>query len=209
MPIGEGEVGSGQSGDDIVLAFRTQESRAQGRIVRLGAAVDTILAGHAYPDAVSEVLGRAVALVAMLGSLLNANGRLILQTKTDGPLRQIVVSLTAPGDMRALASFDAARVAQSAAAGEAALVGSGHLAMTIDPGGEEPRTQGIVAVTAQTLADAAHDYFRQSEQVPTFIRLAVARHSVRGGGWHWRAGGLILQRLPTDLLAEGVAGHGG
>ena len=24
--------------------------------------------------------------------------------------------------------------------------------------------------------DAAHTYFRQSEQLPTFIRLAVARH---------------------------------
>jgi molecular chaperone Hsp33 len=49
--------------------------------------------------------------------------------------------------------------------------------------------------------DAAHTYFRQSEQLPTFIRLAVARHYNRGEGegaraWHWRAGGLMIQQLP-------------
>ena len=39
-------------------------------------------------------------------------------------------------------------------------------------------------------------YFRQSEQLPTFVRLAIARHysGVGGdGGWHWRAGGIMVQ----------------
>jgi molecular chaperone Hsp33 len=76
--------------------------------------------------------------------------------------------------------------------------------MTIDRGGDKDRYQGIVAVDHEPLVDAAHTYFRQSEQLPTFIRLAVARHygpaQSEGGQriWHWRAGGLMIQQLPRE-----------
>jgi molecular chaperone Hsp33 len=92
------------------------------------------------------------------------------------------------------------------------LLGKGHLAMTIDPGGTQPRTQGIVALDNQSLAEAAYTYFRQSEQIPTFVRLAVARHQLRSSAsapaaWHWRAGGIIIQQLPDD--AGGAAASRG
>jgi molecular chaperone Hsp33 len=56
--------------DDIVLPFRTVRSGAIGRVVRLGPAVDEILSHHAAPAAVSQALGEAVALTAMLGTAL-------------------------------------------------------------------------------------------------------------------------------------------
>lgn len=212
---GENETGTtGTAGDDAVQAFRTLASRAQGRIVRLGITADSIIAGHNYPEPVSRILGEALALTAMLGTLLHANGRLILQTKTDGPLHRLVVDFNAPGRMRGLASFStdglAAMIAEGRT-GQGDLIGSGHLAMTIDPGGSQPRTQGIVALSGNTLTDAALTYFRQSEQIPTFVRLAVARHSVRSAdgtqpAWRWRAGGLILQQLPEDAGQSGVKG---
>jgi molecular chaperone Hsp33 len=200
---------SAPGSDDRVLPFRTESSGAQGRLVRLGASCDEILARHNYPEPVSRVLGEALALTALLGSLLQANGRLILQTQTDGPLRQIAVNYVNPGSLRGLASFDEARVEQLVREGDTGagnLMGSGHLAMTIDPGGGQPRTQGIVALARNTLAQAAYTYFRQSEQIPTFVRLAVARHQVRTGSgaagtWRWRAGGLIVQQLPDDARA--------
>ena len=200
--------------DDLVLAFRTLASRAQGRIVRLGPAVDEILARHAFPEPVTRTLGEALALSAMLGSLLHADGRLILQTKTDGPLHMLVVDYADPGRVRATAGFDAARLAAlliDGPVGQGHLLGAGHLAMTIDPGGAEPRTQGIVALAHHTLGEAALTYFRQSEQIPTFVRIAVARHQVRAETgadpvWRWRAGGMILQRLPEDVGRRGPKG---
>jgi molecular chaperone Hsp33 len=206
--------------DNTVMAFRTEASRTQGRLVRLGGAVDDILRRHDYPDAVSEVLGEALALTAMLGSVLRPNGKLILQTKSDGPLGLIAVNFFSPGRMRALATFNSGRLAELSSGGrvhQGRLLGSGHLALTIDPGGEEVRTQGIVALANQSLTQAAHAYFHQSEQIPTFIRLAVARHSAPGSGkgWHWRAGGLLLQQLPSDVreaakgedIGEGLLGE--
>lgn len=203
----------GAAGDDRVLAFRTLASRTQGRVVRLARTADDILTRHAYPEPVSRTLGEALALSAMLGSLLHANSRLILQTKTDGPLHMLVVDITSPGRMRGLAGFDAARLVELTAQsrlGQGHLLGSGHLAMTIDSGGPEPRTQGIVALANHGLTQAAHTYFRQSEQIPTFVRLAVARHQVRRANgeepvWQWRAGGLILQQLPEDVGRGGAS----
>lgn len=189
-----------ESRDDIVVPFATVRSRIAGRIVRLGQAADAVLASHDYPAPVSEVLGEALSLTALLGHPLPPGGRLILQTKTDGPMGFLVVQYDAPGALRGYASFKADRIAEfmkDTTATKGQLLGTGHMAMTIDPGGSQTSYQGIVQLTGGTLADAAHAYFRQSEQLPTFISLATARHFTAGVGWRWRAGGLMVQHVPA------------
>jgi len=189
--------------DDLVLPFATVRSRVSGRIVRLGSAVNTVLTSHDYPAPVSEALGQAMALTALLGNPLKPGGRLILQTKSDGPLGFLVAHYDAPGKLRGYASFDADGVAAlGAKPDQGVLLGKGRLAMTLDPGGSHVSHQGIVALDGGTLTDAAHSYFRQSEQLPTFIRVAVARHFIGRDAegrqqWRWRAGGLILQHVPA------------
>ncbi len=198
------------SPDNIVLPFGTVRSRMAGRIVRLGDAVDRVLTGHDYPDAVSQTLGEALALTALLGQPIKPGGRLILQTKTDGPLGFLVAQYASPGGLRGYASFDRVRMAALAADGRVdprQIIGKGRMALTIDPGGEQESHQGIVPLEGGTLSEAANAYFRQSEQLPTFIALAVARHMApgpvaadsQGGsrGWRWRAGGLVLQHVPA------------
>jgi molecular chaperone Hsp33 len=190
--------------DDLVLPFRTVKSDVVGRVIRLGRVVDTILTRHAYPEPVSHALGQALALTAMLGTALKSEAKLILQTKTDGPLDFLVADFVAPGKLRGYASFDKAdaRLASTKDCGDqGALLGKGHVAMTIDPGDDRNRYQGVVPLEHEPLVEAAHTYFRQSEQLPTFIRLAVARHYGPHGGdarpsWSWRAGGLMIQQLP-------------
>lgn len=192
------------SGDDIVLPFDTIRSGVKGRLVRLGASIDSILSRHAYPDPVSETLGHAIALTALLGATLGTDGRLSLQTKSDGPIGFLFVDLEAPGKLRATASFSADRVEAAASEQrsripEGALLGRGYLALTLDPGGGQDRAQGIVELNGDSISAAAHAYFRQSEQLPTYLRLAIAKHRVAGGtgpeSWRWRAGGLIVQHM--------------
>lgn len=193
------------SPDDIVLPFGTVRSRMAGRIVRLGAAVDRVLTGHDYPEPVSQVLGEALALTALLGQPIKPGGRLILQTKSDGPLGFLVAHYDSPGGLRGYASYDRARLDKLLDDGggriaPGALLGTGRMAMTIDPGGEQESHQGIVPLDGGSLADAAHTYFKQSEQLPTYIALAVARNMVMGSAgaaWTWRAGGLIVQHVPA------------
>ena len=187
------------SADDTVQPFEVSALDLRGRVVRLGPAVDAILAPHNYPPPVAKLLGEAVALTVLLGSALKIDGRFILQTQTDGPVRMLVVDFRSPGMVRACARFDAARVAGAIEAGKAtagALLGHGHLAMTIDQGTDTSRYQGLVALDGGSLEDAAHEYFKSSEQIPTRVRLAVGEEMSPGAGHRWRAGGMLLQFLP-------------
>src|SRR4029453_4517967 len=148
---------------------------------------------HDYPPSVAKLLGEAVVLTVLLGSALKIEGRFILQTQTDGPVRMLVVDYTTPDRIRACARFDAARVSAAIAVGAAqsgALIGRGHLAMTIDRGLDTNPYQGLVALHGGSLEDAAHEYFRRSEQIPTRVRLAVAeefRAGAEGVRHRWRA----------------------
>ena len=197
--------------DDIVLPFEVSSLDLRGRIVRLGPVVDEILEKHAYPKPVAKLLGEAIVLTVMLGSALKIEGRFILQTQADGPVRMLVVDFTAPGKVRACARYDKHRVAEAIDAGEThagALLGRGHLAMTVDQGPDMNRYQGLVALEGGSLEDAAHEYFLRSEQIPTRVRLAVAEEfrQAEGGASHrWRAGGIMLQFLPKSPERARVA----
>ena len=68
--------------DDLVLPFRAVKSGINGRLVRIGSAVDTVLSRHDYPEPVARILGEALTLAAMLGAALKFESKLILQTKT-------------------------------------------------------------------------------------------------------------------------------
>jgi molecular chaperone Hsp33 len=186
--------------DDRVQAFQVDPLDLRGRIVRLGPALDEVLAHHDYPAPVARLLAQATTLAVLLGSTLKQMGRFILQTQSDGPVDMMVVDITAPDRVRAYARFDEKKIA-AALRGEAdagALLGRGHLAMTIEPGGEQNRYQGVVALEGEGLQAAAHRYFVQSEQIPSRLRLAVGEEMHAGGKPSWRAGGLLVQFLPRE-----------
>jgi len=186
--------------DDLILPFQAEHAEVSGRLVKLGPTVDTILSRHAYPEAVSQLLGEAVALTALLGAALKFEGKFILQASTDGPVDLLVADYQVPGGLRGYARFSPERLAALPPDGR--LLGDGHLAMTIDRGLETERYQGVVPLEGDNLTEAADTYFRQSEQLPTLIKLAVARHYRAGkaGGrpWTWRAGGLLVQKLTRE-----------
>jgi molecular chaperone Hsp33 len=182
--------------DDAVLPFEVASLDLRGRLTRLGPALDDVLTRHDYPAPVGKLLGEAIVLTTLLGSALKFDGRFILQTQTDGPVSFLIVDFQAPDRLRAYARFDATRLKGAADSG--ALLGRGHLAMTIDQGPDMSRYQGLVALEGGSLEDAAHEYFLRSEQIPTRVRLAVGEEWRGGEGpkHRWRAGGMLLQFLP-------------
>jgi molecular chaperone Hsp33 len=192
MPVSRLVSDEGQ--DDRILPFAVEPLDLRGRVVRLGNAIDGILGQHDYPAPVARLLGEAAALTVLLGSVLKFDGRLQLQTRSDGVVNMLVVDFDAPDGLRAFARFDAERLGNARTSAD--LLGRGHLALTIEQGSDVSRYQGIVALEGQGLEEAAHQYFRQSEQIPTFVRLAVAEN-LTGAGTQWRAGGLMAQFLPA------------
>ena len=203
MP-GEIEPDAGEAGFDRILRFTLPERNARGRIVRLGPVLDEILSAHTYPASIRHLLAEALALAALLGSLLKDNdedaagGQLTLQAQTEDGAVKLLVCDFRGGELRGYVQHDAAKVAALGVNPALfALFGRGYLAITFDIGSTGKRYQGIVPLEGASLAEACEAYFAQSEQVPTMIRVAV-----RSGPQGCVAGGLLVQHL-----AEGEEGR--
>jgi molecular chaperone Hsp33 len=193
----------GFAGDDHVVPFEVGPLDVRGRTVQLGPMLDQILERHDYPEPVARLLAEVCVLTVLLGTALKFDGKFILQTRSDGPVDMLVADFTTPRSLRAYARFDAERLAEAVASSNdrpGQLLGNGVLALTIDQGAYTQRYQGIVQLDGASLEDVARVYFRQSEQIPTDVRLSVAKQLMPGGDGvkeHWRAGGILAQFLPA------------
>jgi len=191
------------AGDDRVVPFQVEGLDVRGRAVQLGPLLNTILARHDYPAPVARLLAEAIVLTALLGTSLKFDGKFTVQTEGDGPVDLLVADFSSPDSLRAYARYDEEALAAAVKEGQtspADLLGNGILAFTIDQGRGMQPYQGIVPLDGSSLEEIAGVYFRQSEQIPTKVRLGVAELFDRGTDGkprhNWRAGGLISQFLP-------------
>jgi molecular chaperone Hsp33 len=202
-------------GWDAALPFQLDALGVRGRMVRLSESLDAVIGRHGYPPAVARPLAEAMVLCATLATSLKYDGIFTLQISGDGPIGLLVTDFTTDGALRGYAQFDSWKLAVALGAGSDGtlisgeapdgyvpkLFGHGRLTFTVDQGRHTERYQGVVPLEGATLADCAHTYFRQSEQLPTGIKI-VARHETDGDGpgnagkGHWRASALMVQQMP-------------
>ncbi|MEM7041634.1 MAG: Hsp33 family molecular chaperone HslO [Pseudomonadota bacterium] len=186
--------------DDIARPFQLEQSALRGRLIRLGDTVDIVLTRHDYPPAVSRLLGEMFVLAATLAGGLKFKGTFSLQTRSDGPISLMVADCTHDGGMRGYAKFDAEAVAACADETVPSLLGKGHFAVTVDQDHGGAAYQGLVELEGDSLTDCIHQYFRQSEQVKTGMKIAVEHLDDGAGTAFWRAGAVMVQCLPEDEL---------
>ena len=126
----------------------------------------------------------------------------------DGPVKLVVIEATGKRTLRGLAQWHEDRAGELGASGGpvagdligdgstagavptsllGSLLGKGHAVMTIDPGADKERYQGIAPLADGGLAATIGEYFERSEQLPTRLWLAADDE---------RASGLLLQMLP-------------
>ncbi|MDZ4375848.1 MAG: Hsp33 family molecular chaperone [Phenylobacterium sp.] len=183
--------------DDLVGAFQIEGEPVRGRVARLGPAIDEILRGHDYPEPVANLLGEACALAALVGSNLKFDGRLIVEARGAGAVRYVVADYDTSGGLRGYCRFDPDEVSSASSGflrpGARSLLGEGVFMMTVDQGPDMDRYQGVTAIEGETLALCAEQYFAQSEQTPTRVRLAVGADQDA-----WRAGGFMIQYIAGD-----------
>ncbi|HEY0621573.1 Hsp33 family molecular chaperone HslO [Sphingomonas sp.] len=179
---------------DRTVNFTIPARHARGRVARLGPVLDRILSAHGYPAPIERVLAEALTLTALLGSTLkNSGGQLTLQAQTQGGIIKLLVCDYKGGELRGYVQFDAERLAELGDNPSLyALFNQGYLAVTFDQAATGERYQGIVPLDGGSLAEAAENYFDQSEQIPTLVRLGIG-HDAQG---KCIAGGLFLQHLP-------------
>lgn len=168
---------------DRLQRFLFENLPIRGELAQLDLAWRTALGRRAYPPAVRQVLGEAVAAAVLLSATIKFDGLLTLQIQARGPLRLLVVQVSSHHTLRGLARWDG----NPAPAALRELCDDGTLILTLDLGlGQDPY-QGVVGLHGGSLAEALEDYFGRSEQLPTRIRLAADERT---------AAGLLLQKLP-------------
>ena len=183
----------GMAPTDSILSFAIPAKHCRGRVTRLGPVLDDILAAHDYPPVIRDILAEAVCLTAMLGALLkDEESQLTLQAQTEAGVISLLACDYKDGALRGYVEFDRERLAaQPVEPSLMALFGKGYLAITFDQPQPRGRNQGIVPLEGASLAEAVQNYFFQSEQIPTLIRVAIDETA-----GEVVAGGLLVQHLP-------------
>lgn len=168
---------------DNICRFIFEDIPVRGEIVRLQESYQTAITNHHYPTDVGKLLGEALAAVTLLCETMKFEGRLIIQTQSDGFVDPLVVQCNHQRWIRGIAKYSDQDPLQLP------LLGSGQLAITILPNNTTERYQGIVNINPNGLASTLEDYFRQSEQLNTRIWLFANKVT---------AGGLLLQEIPSE-----------
>lgn len=186
-------------GFDRVLAFTVPARHARGRVVRLGPVLETVLSAHDYPKVVKHVLAEALVLTSLMGSLLkDEEGQITFQAQAKGGAVDLLVCDYRGGEIRGYLRHDPEMVkALEEDCSLEAMFGTGYLAITFDLATTNERYQGVVPLEGASLAQACENYFAQSEQLPTLIRIAV-----RSNGDRCTAGGILVQHFPDGEVGR-------
>ncbi len=199
--------------DDTVLPFQLDRSDIRGRVARLDGVLDRVLEQHNYPAAIEALVAEMALLTALIGQTVKLRWKLSLQVRGDGPVRLIATDFYAPaeegapGRIRAWASFDKDRLDNGA--DPFSQIGKGYFAILIDQGEGTAPYQGITPISGGSLSSCAETYFAQSEQLPTRFSLSFGKSTEPGRGESWRAGGMMLQKMPkASPFASGEGGSG-
>ena len=185
--------------DDLIQPFLIEESGLRGRLIRMGPTVSDVIGRHDLPPAVQSLMAEFVVLASALSATLKFDGVFTLQAKGNGPVSLMAADVTTDGGVRAYASVGDDMPDETEIEGSPVprLFGAGYLAFTVDQGEHAELYQGIVELQGATLIDCVHHYFQQSDQFSAAITMAAEKDG-KGG---WRAGALMLQRLPEDELS--------
>lgn len=188
--------------DDVCLPFQIEGQDIKGRVVRLGRSVDEILSKHNYPDTICKMMGETLAFTALIGSLMKYDGILTTQMKGKGPFKVLVSDFFKDannhniGDIRGYASFEDGVVEGDRL--DEMFGDNGYMAITIDQGKFMERYQGIVKLEGENLTNAAEEYFRSSEQLPTKVMLSCEKDE----NGKWQAGAIMIQHYARNTEDE-------
>ena len=171
---------------DSLQRFIFDNAAIRGEWVHLHDTWQAVTSRRSYPVVLQTLLGEMMSAAALLAATVKIDGRLVLQIKSTGPVKVLMVECTSDDTLRAFAQWDEdATLAEDATLVD--LTGEGTLAITIEVDGAAQPYQGVVALDGGSIPELLETYFRQSEQLKTRVWLSANTDM---------AAGLLLQQLP-------------
>ncbi|MCL1131059.1 Hsp33 family molecular chaperone HslO [Shewanella sairae] len=170
---------------DNLYRYLFENASVRGELVQLESSYQEVISAHEYPLAIQKVLGELMASTSLLTATLKFSGDISIQLQGDGPVSLAVINGNNLQQLRGVSRWDG-EIADDASLQQ--MFGKGYMVITLTPNDGE-RYQGVVGLEKETLAECLEDYFQQSEQLPTKIKLFADTK---------QAAGMFLQVLPTD-----------
>lgn len=158
---------------------------------------------HDTHPTVSAALGRTVNASLMMAHMLkNANEKLIVEIRGDGPLKHILVNADQAGFVRATVSNPHLfQVKDNGKLDVSGIIGNGTLKVSREIDGKLVYTS-LVELQSSEIAEDFAFYFAQSEQIPSAVSLGV----LVGTDLNIESsGGLIIQVVPGATEEDIVA----
>jgi len=192
--------------NDICISFNLDNNAFRGRIVRLDKVLNEIFTHAKYPNNVAASVAETTALGVLIASLMKFDGIFTLQMQGSGPISVLVADVTSAGKVRATAKYDAKAIeeAQALRKTEGEIeptphwLEHGNLIFTIDQGKNTELYQGVVDLQGKTLEECAMRYFKNSEQIDTYLHLYLRKKDEV-----WQSAGILIQKMPTNGGKEG------
>ena len=190
---------------DFVQCFHFNDEPVRGAIVVLNTSHQKATRSLHADAHIRALLGQCLAATSLMGVNLKGDALLSLQARGDGILSLIMAEAEFTNNeidgeanqticVRGTANYQsqpgtdpASPVAQATSTDLDKLLGNAQLAITISPK-SGTRYQGIVPLAKSSLEQCLMDYFDQSEQLPTWLRLYAGDQY---------ACGLFLQQMPV------------
>lgn len=174
---------------DIIQRFVFGNANVRGEIVRLEHSFQTIMEQHQYPALIQQLLGQFLVVSALLSAIIKFKGRLTVQLQSSHALRLLLAQCTDDFHLRGLAQWKE-NLTEDNLLSE---LKKGTLVISVNSNARNQRYQGVVAWQGDSIAQTIEGYFKNSEQLPTRLWLAINETT---------AAGLLLQALPNDSASS-------
>ncbi len=168
---------------DRIIKFIFEDHAVRGHLVYLSPCITQALSSINYPDAAQQLWIESALATQLLSATIKFEGQISLQAKSHGPISLLVTQVRHDHSFRSMLQ------SQETLPDERdirLLMPNGRLGIHIEQN-KGQRYQGIVPLERASLAACIEDYFTQSEQLKTCIRLYT--HGQQGVG-------ILLQAMP-------------
>lgn len=180
-----------------VIPFTLNKAEVKGRVVKLDQTLDIILKQHQYSELVATILAELLLVGSLIGSQFKEEMLLTLQLQVKDRTQYFIADYQHPGKLRGYVKCDKITDEDN----YHSIVKDSLLLVTIDRKNNN-RYQGIVEITKNSISEALEDYFHQSEQIETSIKIKVGKLQQPNQNEIWCGGGILIQALPSEDTNE-------
>ncbi len=183
--------------NNLIIPFTIGNNTIKGRIIKLDIELNNVLSNHNYSAPVARILSELLMVASIIGSQFKEEITLSVQFQTNDSKKYIIADYQSPNQIRGYAQFSEGSDYDKKSYQE--ILNHGFLTVTIDRKlYNNQRYQGVVEINNINISQAVEQYFYQSEQIKTSIKLAVGNIILPGTKEITCGGGIMIQKLPGD-----------